>query len=298
MTRARLVAFALASAALTLSSLSRAKDPAETECLKDADCPGEGICEDGSCVTSQGPTKPAPPKDVAKADDAPKTYAKPEEAAPKGGVLVTFDPDGKDQHWALETASAEPVCQLPCKRWVGPTSGLRLRLQAETAEEQQLLALPDDFGFAAGDKLRAVAVPARKVSWPWVGSGIGIAALGVVLVGVGLPLALVDCKSGSGTATTGAVSGGMTTGASQADTSVPAGCDPHNLDPQYKTNPGLHTSTGFVLATSGAGSIVLGACLALIAGVTWSPRLTVRRESAKAGGPTLAITPDGLGGSF
>lgn len=294
--RARLAAIALACA-----WLGRAEQVAGAEeCLKDAECPGEQICEGHRCLISHGPDDPgvAPPKEVAKPDEAPKRYAKPDEPPPKGAVMVTFDPAAKGQHWALETAADDPICELPCKRRVAPDSGLKLRLRAKTAEEQQLLAVPDAFGFAAGEKLRAVATPARDLSWPWVGTGIGIAAVGVVVLGVGLSLALVDCKTA--TPASGAVSGGMVSGATGgAATSVPAGCDPHNLDPQYVTNPGNHTATGLVLSSAGAASIVLGACAALIAGVTWSPVLRVRSESAKAGAPpALAISPDGVAGAF
>ncbi len=249
-----------ASGALGKGSGKQPLPEVTDECLKDFDCPSDQICEAGQCMISNGPGTPSVRPQAS--------FAKPNEDAPKGAVLVSFTPSDTSQRWTVEAGHNERVCDLPCALWVAPMSGLKLRMQADRPELVQVLPVPDSLGFSAGDKVRAVAIPAHKGISPLVFAGIPLAIGGAALLGVGLGFATKNCFN---------------------DPSA-SGCD--------SANPGKHSSTGAILAGLGGAFALTGLLLVLMPGGNQAAKLDVTRSAKLAADPKIALTADGFAVTF
>lgn len=113
-----------------------------------------------------------------------RKLALPSESAPPGAVLVSFEPEHSNDHWMLLAAGNVPICELPCKRWVGPSSGLFVQRDADRPEDIQKLPVPESLGYSPGRSVRAVAVAKQGDAASSLGMGLGLALPGLIL-GVG-----------------------------------------------------------------------------------------------------------------
>ncbi len=111
--------------------------------------------------------------------------ARAEERPPDGAVRVRFRAGDEDERWSLLDASGL-LCDLPCTRWVGPRSGLTLKLDASRSEDVKTVAVPEDLGYTAGRVLDALVQrqPAYDVSIPVLSGGLLGAAIGGAMIGV------------------------------------------------------------------------------------------------------------------
>ncbi len=95
---------------------------------------------------------------------ARKTMA--EEKPPEGAVRVNFKVDEADEKWTLVTKDEKFVCELPCSRWVGPNSGLQLKLDAAKQADVKTVVVPAQLGYTAGRMVDASPrVPGLKYGW-------------------------------------------------------------------------------------------------------------------------------------
>jgi hypothetical protein len=232
------------------------------ECLKDTECPSDQICENGLCMISNGPGTPSV--------RPPASYGKSSAEAPKGAVLVNFAPSDTANHWTVEESRNERVCDLPCSLWVGPSSGLKLRLQADRPEQVQVVQVPDSFAFSAGEKVRAVAMPARKGNIALLIAAIPFAIGGAVMLGVGVGFATKNCTTNPSA----------------------AGCD--------SANPGKHSSSGAILAGLGGAFVLTGILLALMPGGNQPAKLDITRDTTakRHTKPAVGLTGDGFALTF
>jgi hypothetical protein len=117
--------------------------------------PREGGASDGR--PSERPPEPQPTEEPRPTEVA----SKPEPPADLS-VEVDFEPPTPDERWMLLESSGKVVCELPCTRRVGKNSGLKLQLDAATKEDIVAVAVPDDLGYSAGRRVRAVPQTPRN----------------------------------------------------------------------------------------------------------------------------------------
>ena len=108
-------------------------------------------------------------------------------------VEVAFEAPTPDERWELLESSGKVLCELPCTRRVGKNSGLKLQLDAAKKEDIVAVAVPDDLGYSAGRRVRAVPQAARNSVWASVVFYGGV--LGVV---AGLVIAAADKNGPTG----------------------------------------------------------------------------------------------------
>lgn len=245
-------------------------------CLKDADCPGEQICEEGACVISQGAGQPAV--------KPPAKFAKASEPAPRGAVLMDFDPDSKSEHWTVETSGNERVCEMPCKLWVGPNSKLKLRLGADKVEDVQTLDVPDSIGYGEGEKVRATPLRARGAKGNLTLVGGSLLGAGIAVFVVGMVFYVKDCSTG------------IQLNGQPDYTKTETGDTRSTFCSQSNTN---HPILGTIYVGLGAGVAVLGSGL-LALGIWSRPeaKLDLSRMAWSGKGLTVGLTADGIGGTF
>lgn len=141
----------------------------------------------------RGPvTKPVAPEgpDVRK-------FALASEAPPPEAVLMAFEPEKAGEHWVLLADGKTPVCELPCRRWVTPNSGLVVQRDADRTEDIRRVTVPAELGYSPGRSVRAVPLAERGGDTSVAGWTLG--GLGAFLLGAGIVGATLDTSSTSKT---------------------------------------------------------------------------------------------------
>lgn len=116
-----------------------------------------------------------------------------------GGVQISFDPPEDSQRWTLRDAGGALLCELPCQRWVGQSSGYYLQRErgpkTEVASVQVPGAVPFSPGSSASASYRAERGSPYWSSLTFYFVGIPTAAMGSVFLGFGLEQAISgrDC---------------------------------------------------------------------------------------------------------
>ncbi len=247
------------------------------ECVKDADCPGDQICEGGSCAVSQGPDQPAKPAEPP----APK-YAKAGEPAPKGAVMARFESSSKDEDWRV-MAGGERVCSLPCKLWVPPKSGLKLWLSGAKAEDLKVVEVPDELGYGEGEKVRIEPLSPRGNEF--AGGMIGLGGSLGFLIPFVLGVIRVASKEEDPADKHYCPDAGVSQGEPGYD----------NADALCR----MPKKTGVILTAVGGGGLAVSIGLGVFLSV-WSrdvPKIDITRDRA-GGDARIWLTADGIAGAF
>lgn len=133
-------------------------------------------------------------------DAAPDPAALQEQIAKQaGGVQVSFDAPEDGERWTLRNAAGDLLCDLPCQRWIGQSSGYYLQRErgpkTEVASVQVPGAVPFSPGSSASASYRAERGSPYWSSLTFYFAGIPSAAMGSVFLGFGLEQAISgrDC---------------------------------------------------------------------------------------------------------
>ncbi|MGE3672785.1 MAG: hypothetical protein AB7K71_24135 [Polyangiaceae bacterium] len=107
-----------------------------------------------------------------------------------GGVQLSFAPPEEGERWTLRDAGGAELCDLPCQRWVGQSSGYYLQRERMGDVEVATVPMPPAFAYPPGSALEASYRPERgnpfwaNLTFYFV--GLPTAALGAVFLGFGL----------------------------------------------------------------------------------------------------------------
>ncbi len=107
-----------------------------------------------------------------------------------GGVQVGFAAPEAGQRWTLRDAGGTQLCELPCQRWVGQSSGYYLQRERSGGVDVATVPMPPSFAYPPGSELEATYRPERGNTF-WANMtfyfvGLPSAALGGVFLGFGL----------------------------------------------------------------------------------------------------------------
>lgn len=107
-----------------------------------------------------------------------------------GGIQVTFAPPEEGERWTLRDAGGTELCQLPCQRWVGQSSGYYLQRERMGNVDVATVPMPAAFAYPPGSSIEASYRPERGSPF-WANLtfyfvGLPTAALGAVFLGFGL----------------------------------------------------------------------------------------------------------------
>ncbi|MCA9630589.1 MAG: hypothetical protein KC766_23120 [Myxococcales bacterium] len=107
-----------------------------------------------------------------------------------GGVQVSFAAPEEGERWTLRDAGGTQLCELPCQKWVGQSSGYYLQRERAGKKDVATVPMPPAFGYPPGSAVEATYRPERgSPFWSSMGFyfvGLPSAALGAVFLGFGL----------------------------------------------------------------------------------------------------------------
>lgn len=107
-----------------------------------------------------------------------------------GGVEVSFAAPDAGERWTLRDAGGAQLCELPCQRWVGQSSGYYLQRERTGDVDVATVPMPPAFGYPPGSGVDATYRPERgspfwsTMTFYFV--GLPTMALGGVFLGFGL----------------------------------------------------------------------------------------------------------------
>ncbi len=190
-------------------------------------------------------------------------FALDSDPPPPGQLLLDFEPVRPGEQWTLVSEKNEPVCTLPCKRWVPPQhNALWLRLEADSGDDVETIAVPE-IPYTPGQTIRAVAAPKRGMPF----YGVTIATVS----GIGGIIATV----------VGALKVGKAASA----------CSANPQDPECDSG----RPTGIAYAT--IGGVLDATSAGLFAWAGWS-RFQSKVELNREPAATVAVNPFGVSGTF
>ena len=92
------------------------------------------------------------------------------QAQKTGGLRVTFrlPDDARDQRWTLRDSTGLALCDLPCTRWVPPSTGYYLEKEEARNVGRPRIDVPAATSFTSGSDVDALVRPAKgSVVLPW-----------------------------------------------------------------------------------------------------------------------------------
>ena len=105
-------------------------------------------------------------------------------------VQVSFAAPEEGERWTLRDAGGTQLCELPCQKWVGQSSGYYLQRERAGKKDVATVPMPPAFGYPPGSAVEATYRPERgSPFWSSMGFyfvGLPSAALGAVFLGFGL----------------------------------------------------------------------------------------------------------------